>query len=81
MKLRGDYRVALFRDPWREVAHELGVDADALYNRARTLATVAPEAFAEAAAAPEVVALERKLPAILVAAVADRAARCARVLG
>lgn len=80
MKLGGDYRVALFRDPWSHVARELEVDADALYDRVRHLTAAAPDAFAAAAAHPSVAALGRPLPARLVDRVADRAVRCARVV-
>ncbi|MGE4427107.1 MAG: type II toxin-antitoxin system HipA family toxin [Solirubrobacteraceae bacterium] len=80
MKLGGDYRVFPHRNPWPAVADDLGLDADALVDRATHLATIAGDAVADAARAPEVVALGRALPDSLVDLVADRAARCRRVI-
>jgi serine/threonine-protein kinase HipA len=80
MKLGGDYRVALFRNPWPAAAREMGIDPDRLLARGAELARRAPDAFAEAATAPEVVALDRRLPTLLVDRVAERAARCSDLL-
>jgi len=44
------------------------------------LAEQAPDAFAEAAAAPDVAALDRPLPGRLVDLVAERAERCKAIL-
>jgi serine/threonine-protein kinase HipA len=80
MKIGGDYRVFPQRNTWPAEARELGLDADELVARVRELASAAPDAFAMAAGEPDIVALGRPLPARLVDLIADRAARCARVL-
>ncbi len=80
MKLGGDYRVSLYRNPWDTVADELGIDREELTARVDHLAAVTPDAFADAASEPDVTALGRKLPAILSRHVADRAARCGRLV-
>ncbi len=80
MKIGGDYRVAPQGNTWPAAARDLGVDATAMIDRARELAGVAPEAFAAAVGAPDVVALGRELPRRLLDLVADRAARCASLL-
>ncbi len=79
MKIGGDYRVLPYQNTWPAAARELGLDADAAQQRLLELARRAPEAFAESAAAPEVVALGRPLPARLVDLVADRVKRCLAV--
>lgn len=76
MKLGGYYHVHLQRNPWPRAARELGLDAAALVDRVRELAVIAPDAFADAAAAPAVTELANALPARLVDLVADRARRC-----
>jgi serine/threonine-protein kinase HipA len=81
MKLGGDYRVALFKNPWPRVARDLRLDADALHERVAYLAAAAPDAFADAAAAPAVASLGRRLPGNLVVGVARRAAACAAAIG
>jgi serine/threonine-protein kinase HipA len=80
MKLAGDYRVYPDRNPWPRTARELAVDATTLTDRVRELAERAPDAFADAIAAPEVTALERPLPTRLLDLIVDRARRCRRVL-
>src|SRR5581483_9464375 len=50
------------------------LDPDALHERVAYLAAAAPDAFADAAAAPAVASLGRRLPKNLVAGVARRAA-------
>lgn len=80
MRLGGDYGVYPRRDPWRRLAGELMIDADATVERVRGLTERAPGAFADAAAAPEVVRLRRPLSGRLVDLVADRAARCRQLL-
>jgi serine/threonine-protein kinase HipA len=80
MKLGGDYRVYPDRNPWPRTARELGLDPTTLTDRVRELAALAPEAFADAAAAPEVTTLERPLPATLLDLIADRARRCRQAL-
>jgi len=78
MRLGGDYYVFPYHNPWPRAAKEMGVNGAAVIERVHDLAKHVPDAFADAAAAPDVVALRRDLPARLVDRVADRAARCAR---
>lgn len=80
MKIRGDYGVFPLRNPWPGAARDLGLDAGALVGRAHELTDVAPDTFADAVSAPDIVALERGLPGKLLDLVADRAARCRRLL-
>lgn len=80
MKLGGDYRVHVERNPWPKADVELGLDADALTARASQLASIVGDAFADAAGAPEVEALDRPLPRRLTDLVAARAERCRTVL-
>lgn len=79
MKLGGDYHVHPHHNPWPRAARELGLDLTTLADRVRELAALAPDAFADAAAAPEVTSLDRPLPARLVDLVAERAGRCRRL--
>lgn len=81
MKLGDDYGVYPRRDPWRKLAAELAVDPDATVGRVRALVERAPDAFAEAARSRDIVRLRRPLTRRLVDLVADRAARCGRLLG
>lgn len=81
MKLGNDYRVTPRRNPWPRVAIELGVADDATLDRVRTLAAVAPDAFADAARSPDIVELRRGLPSRLADLVAARSARCLLMLG
>ena len=80
MKIGSEYRVFPDRNTWPEAARQLGVDPTALLDRARELANAAPEAFADAVRAPAVATLHRPLPDKLLALVADRAARCVKLL-
>lgn len=81
MKIGNDYGVFPARNTWPAAARDLGVDPDRLMDRVRELASAVPDAFAEAAAAQDVRALDRPLPARLVYLIAERAARCLSVLG
>ena len=81
MKIGGDYRVFTHRNNWREGAQELTLDTDALVDRVRVLGALVPDVFADAAKATDVEALGRPLPTRLVDLVADRAARCTRLVG
>lgn len=81
MKIGGDYRVYPFQNAWPRVAVELGLDAGQVLQRVSDLADRAPDAVAEAAAAPEVIALNRPLPARLVDLIAGRVERCRSLLG
>ncbi len=76
MKIGGDYRVFPERSTWPGAARDLGVDPARLIARVRELASVIPDAFAEAAGTPDVLALDRPLPSKLVGLVADRTSRC-----
>lgn len=80
MKLGGRYEVFPFRNPWPATAKDMGVDADGVGERVAELTAHAPDAFASAAAAPEVSRLNRSLAARLVDAVAERATRCTALL-
>jgi serine/threonine-protein kinase HipA len=80
MKIGSSYDVFLQRNRWPDAARELGLDADALVERARELARITPDAFADAASAPEVETLQRDLPGQLLQLVADRARRCLELL-
>jgi serine/threonine-protein kinase HipA len=80
MKIGGDYSVFPSRNNWGRAATEMGIDPDTAIPRVRELAGKVAEAFAEAAAAPDVVALGRDLPGRLVDIVATRAATCRRLI-
>ncbi len=80
MKIGSSYDVFLQRNRWPDAARDLGLDAEALVERARELARIAPDAFADAVSAPDVVALQRELPGRLLDLVADRARRCLELL-
>jgi serine/threonine-protein kinase HipA len=80
MKVGGDHRVFPHRNTWPEAAKDIGVDPDELVARVRELASVAPDAFASAASEPDIKALSRPLPDRIVDLIADRVARCVRVL-
>jgi serine/threonine-protein kinase HipA len=80
MKIGGDYGVFPRRNTWPQAADDLGLDPVRVTARVAELAAQAPDAFADAASAPEVKKLRRPLAAKLVDLVADRAKRCAAVL-
>ena len=81
MKVGGDYRLSPHRNPWPKAADELGMDPEALVDRVRALADRAPDDFADAAKASDIVALKRKLPQRLIDRIAKRVAACQRILG
>jgi serine/threonine-protein kinase HipA len=81
MKLGGDYRLRPFHDPWPKVAAELGLDRASVLERVRDLGRRAPDAFADAAQAPDVVALDRRLPYRLTDLVAERVRQCEALAG
>jgi hypothetical protein len=81
MKIGGDYQLNPHRNRWPDAARDLGLPAAELMVRARELAATAPDAFADAAKAADVLAQESELPAMLTDLVAERSARCARLLG
>jgi len=80
MKIGGDYRVYPDRNVWDVAARDLGVDLDTAIERVLALARRTPDAFADAARAPDVATLDRPLPDRLVELVADRVKRCVAVL-
>jgi serine/threonine-protein kinase HipA len=80
MKIGGDYRVYPHRNTWDKAAQDLGLNAEAVLERVVRLANAAPDAFADAANEPDVVALDRPMPKRLVDLVADRANRCLAIL-
>jgi serine/threonine-protein kinase HipA len=81
MKIGGDYSVYPYRNTWDGAAAEMGINTGTALDRVRELTGLVAEAFAEAAAAPDVVALGRDLPSRLVDIITDRAARCAKLIG
>jgi serine/threonine-protein kinase HipA len=80
MKIGGDYRVFPYTNVWPRAARDLGLDVDDVVARVEELARHAPDALSDAAAAPEVHALDRRLPSRLVDLVSRRVKRCAAVL-
>jgi serine/threonine-protein kinase HipA len=80
MKIGGDYRVFQYHSTWEKAAGDLGLDPEAVRARVERLATSAPDAFADAASAPDVAALERPLPTRLTDLVTERAKRCLALL-
>src|ERR1022692_2760456 len=80
MKIGGDYRVFFYQNTWGKAADEIGVDRDIVIDRVRKLTSRVADAFAEAAAAPDIVALGRVLPGRLVDIIADRAKRCSQLI-
>jgi serine/threonine-protein kinase HipA len=81
MKLGGDYAIFPSRNTWPGASRELGLDAEALVGRVRELAVLAPDSFSEVANEPGVADLNRAMPRRLVDLVADRVARCMRLIG
>lgn len=80
MKIGGDYHVFPYRDAWPRGADDLDLDAERVLERVADLAARAPDAFADAASAPEIESLERSLPGRLVGLVAERVRRCRAIL-
>jgi serine/threonine-protein kinase HipA len=80
MKVGGYYHLTPLRNTWPAAAADLRLDAEALVARVGELAGRVGDAFADAAAAPEVKLLGRDLPARLVDRVAERARRCRQVV-
>jgi serine/threonine-protein kinase HipA len=80
MKIGGDYDVYPRRNTWDKAAQELGLNADRALERVVSLAERTPDAFADAASAAEVAALDRPLSPRLVDLVADRVKRCIAIM-
>ena len=81
MRIGGSYELSPPRNTWPAAAADLGISADELLTIVRGLTEAAPDAFATAAAAPDVAELGSPVVERLIDRVADRAARCAAVLG
>jgi serine/threonine-protein kinase HipA len=81
MKIGDDYGIFPGRNTWPGAAADLRLPPDQVVDRVRELATQAPDAFADAAKASDIRELRRSLPSELVDLVADRAARCLRLIG
>jgi len=77
MKFGTDYSIDARSSTWPALARGLGIQEEALRDRAKHLICAAPDAFATAATLPDVKALSTKLPAKLKDAVAQRAKKCA----
>jgi serine/threonine-protein kinase HipA len=80
MRIGSDYGVSPEWNRWPAAARDLSLDADELLARVRHLATVAPDAFSDAARSSEIGALRRQLPRRLLDLVSDRVARCRRLI-
>ena len=82
MRIGGEYRIeAVAGRHWRRFADANALQPDQVIERVLQLARRLPEAFAAAAGAEAVKALDSELPARLVDRVAARALRCAVALG
>ena len=81
MKIGGDYAIFPGRNSWPGAAVDLKLPPDGLVDRVRELAGLAPDSFADAAKAADIRRLRRALPRNLVDLVADRVARCLRLVG
>jgi hypothetical protein len=80
MKIGGDYHVYPERNTWGKAAQELGLHSERALDRVVALAERTPDAFADAASAPGVAALDRPLTPRLVDLVADRVKLCMAVM-
>jgi serine/threonine-protein kinase HipA len=80
MKVGGDYHLNPYRNRWPAAARDLGLDTDEMVARVRELAVAAPDAFADAGKAPDVVALGSDLPSQLGDLIAERTKRCISLL-
>lgn len=78
MKFGTDYSMDARSSTWPTLARELGIQEEALRDRARHLISAAPDAFATAADLPDVKALSTKLPGRLKDEVSKRAKKCAQ---
>lgn len=80
MKIGGDYRVFPYHNTWPRAAQDFGLDPERVLERVADLAARAPDAVADAASAPEVKSLKRKLPTRLLDLVTQRVERCVAVM-
>lgn len=79
-KIGGYYDVVPNPGSWARAADELGIAGEFAHHRIRELAVLAPDAFAASAANADIVALKSDLPGRLVDIIADRAARCIKLM-
>jgi serine/threonine-protein kinase HipA len=79
MKIGSEYQLNPYRNRWPAAAGDLGLHADKLMDRVYDLAARAPDAFADAAKAPDVAALGSELPTRLIDLVTERVTRCVRL--
>lgn len=80
MKLGSGYRVNPGSKPWRTLGLDIGLTEDELRSRASSLLGAIPDAYAEVAGTAEVRELGSDLAARLTDGVAERVARCVRLL-
>jgi serine/threonine-protein kinase HipA len=80
MKIGGHYDVVPYPDSWARAADEMGIEREVADDRIRELAALAPDAFAASAASADIVSLKSDLPHKLVDIIADRAARCIKLM-
>jgi serine/threonine-protein kinase HipA len=81
MRIGGEYRLsAITRRSWERLAGDAGVAVELVIDRVRDLASLAPDALADQAAADGVQRLDSPFPGRLVDAVAEWAVHCGRVL-
>lgn len=81
MKLGGHYDVFTYRNPWPRTAADIGLDEEDLLQRVRRMIAEAPDAFSDAAADPQVRALDREIAPRLVDRVRERVERCNALVG
>lgn len=81
MKIGSRYDVYSSHDTWPGSARDLGLDAEAVAERVRTIARITPDAFADAVKDPAVGSVGSGLPGRLLDLVADRAERCLALVG
>lgn len=80
MKFGSDYRLNPGGSPWKHLARATRMNEEEVRHRAGAALDAAPEAFAAAAADPDVAALASGLPDRLAALVEKRSVRCREVL-
>lgn len=80
MKFGSTYQLNPPSKPWPRLAADIGIDQQAIRDRAAELAELVPDAFGAAAADPSVAQLDSSLPERLVDLVRKRSARCRRLV-
>lgn len=82
MRVGGEYQLGIIAGRhWCRLARSIALDADSVIERVRALAERTPDAFSQAVGDAGLGGLGSRLPARLVDAVADRAARCRSLVG